>query len=200
VDDLVPECLGWAGAVYEQVLGEEKFTFVEGVKDPQSVTILIKGSNGHTIEQIKDAVRDGLRAVKNTIEDNCVLPGGGAVEQRIAVELRKFRNEVSGRARLGVEAFAEALLIIPKTLAQNSGHDPTDAIVCLEEAHHAGKMAGLDLDTGKAMDPAVTGVWDNYRVKRQLLHSSTVIATNLLLVDEMIRAGKNLKNPGPGPE
>ncbi|KAH7837654.1 hypothetical protein Vadar_016348 [Vaccinium darrowii] len=73
VDDLTPDCLGWAGLVYEHVLGEEKYTFVENVKNPQSCTILIKGPNDHTIAQIKDAVRDGLKAVKNTIEDESVV-------------------------------------------------------------------------------------------------------------------------------
>ncbi|KAJ6397243.1 hypothetical protein OIU84_016997 [Salix udensis] len=73
VDSLTPDCLGWAGLVYEHVLGEEKYTFVENVKNPHSCTILIKGPNDHTIAQIKDAVRDGLRAVKNTIEDEAVV-------------------------------------------------------------------------------------------------------------------------------
>ncbi|QHO12775.1 T-complex protein 1 subunit zeta [Arachis hypogaea] len=80
VDDLTPECLGWAGLVYEHVLGEEKYTFVENVKNPSSCTILIKSPNDHTIAQIKDAVRDGLRAVKNTIEDESVVLGAGAFE------------------------------------------------------------------------------------------------------------------------
>ncbi|KAH7859274.1 hypothetical protein Vadar_033923 [Vaccinium darrowii] len=73
IDDLTPDCLGWAGLVYEHVLGEEKYTFVENVKNPHSCTILIKGPNDHTIAQIKDAVRDGLKAVKNTIEDESVV-------------------------------------------------------------------------------------------------------------------------------
>ena len=72
--------LGFAKEVTVHTLGEEKFTFVEGVVNPRSCTILIKGPDGHTIAQIKDAVRDGLRAVKNTIEDKCVVPGGGAFE------------------------------------------------------------------------------------------------------------------------
>ncbi|KAG2298655.1 hypothetical protein Bca52824_035127 [Brassica carinata] len=80
VDDLTPDSLGWAGLVYEHILGEEKYTFVEQVKNPHSCTILIKGPNDHTIAQIKDAVRDGLRSVKNTLEDECVVLGAGAFE------------------------------------------------------------------------------------------------------------------------
>merc|ERR1711934_1305379 len=79
-DDLDESCLGYAGVVYEHVLGENKFTFVEECKNPQSVTILMKGPNKHTLSQMKDAVRDGLRAVTNALEDKCVIPGAGAYE------------------------------------------------------------------------------------------------------------------------
>merc|ERR1719159_753907 len=126
VEDLDESVLGYAGRVHEHVLGEQKFTFVEELKDPRSVTLLIKGPNTFTIKQIKDAVRDGLRAVKNAIEDNCVLPGAGAFEIAAYQELMKYKDTVKGRARLGVQAFAEALLIIVKVLAQNSGLDPQE--------------------------------------------------------------------------
>ncbi|XP_055861991.1 T-complex protein 1 subunit zeta-like [Biomphalaria glabrata] len=190
VDDLVPEYLGWAGHVYEQVLGEDKFTFIEDCKDPHSVTIVIKGPNSHTIAQIKDAIRDGLRAVKNAIDDNCVIPGAGAFEIAAYQELMKFKDSVKGRARLGVQAFAEALLIIVKVLAQNSGLDPQEAIVKLQQEYLGTEQAvGLDIKTGEAMIPLNEGILDNFNVKKQLLHSCTVIATNLLLVDEIMRAG-----------
>lgn len=129
VEDLSPDVLGWAGHVYEHQLGEEKYTFIEEVKDPKSVTLLIKGPNGHTISQIKDAVRDGLRSVYNMIVDGCVVPGGGAFQIACAARLNseEFRKTVKGKARMGVTAFADALLVIPKTLAANSGHDVQDA-------------------------------------------------------------------------
>lgn len=190
VDDLTPDVLGEAGLVYETVLGENKYTFIEDCKNPQSVTILIKGPNAHTITQIKDAIHDGLRAVKNAIEDGCVLPGAGAFEIAAYQELMKYKDQVKGRARLGVQAFAEALLIIVKVLAQNSGLDPQEAIVKLQQEYMGTAPAvGLDIKTGEAIVPLDVGILDNYRVKRQLLHSSTVIATNLLLVDEIMRAG-----------
>lgn len=199
LSDLEPSVLGHAEVVYEHVLGEDKFTFVEGVKNPFSCTVLVKGPNDHTINQIKDAVRDGLRAVKNTIEDGCVIPGAGAFQIAAHAELMKFKNkEVSGRVKLGVQAFADALLVIPKTLANNSGFDPIDAIVTLQEEYSKGHVVGLDLATGEALSPADEGIWDNYRVLRQLLNSSAVIATQLLLVDEIMRAGKNLGKSGPG--
>ena len=124
VEDMTTECLGWAGKVYEQALGDDKFTFVEDVKTPTSCTILLKGPNDYTIAQLKDAVRDGMQAVVCAIEDEAVLPGAGAFELACAASLLEYaQKEVVGKAKLGVMAFAEALLVIPKTLAENSGLD-----------------------------------------------------------------------------
>ncbi|KAJ7308985.1 hypothetical protein JRQ81_008268 [Phrynocephalus forsythii] len=190
VDDLSVDCLGHAGLVYEYTLGEEKFTFIENCDNPRSVTLLLKGPNKHTLTQIKDAVRDGLRAVKNAIEDGCVVPGAGALEVAIAAALVKHKTTIKGRAQLGVQAFADALLIIPKVLAQNSGYDAQETLVKLQaEYAESGQLVGVDLNSGEPMVAAAAGVWDNYSVKKQLLHSSTVIASNILLVDEIMRAG-----------
>ncbi|KAK3749695.1 hypothetical protein QZH41_014980 [Actinostola sp. cb2023] len=172
VDDLTPEVLGYAGLVYEHVIGEDKYTFIEEVKNPQSVTILIKGPNKHTLIQIKDALRDGLRAVKNAIEDGCVVPGAGAFEIAAHAALVEAKKSVKGKARLGVQAFADALLIIPKTLARNSGFDPQETMVTLQQEYADSKTpVGVDLSSGEALNPADAGIWDNYRVKRQLLNS-----------------------------
>ncbi|KAJ3171673.1 T-complex protein 1 subunit zeta [Geranomyces variabilis] len=191
VDDLTPDVLGYAGLVYEHVLGEEKFTFVEDVKNPQSVTILITGPNAHTIVQINDAIRDGLRAVKNTIEDGFLVPGAAAFQVALHRHLLKFKDSVKGRPKMGVQAFADAMLIIPKVLAQNGGFDVQDVIVALQEEHAAGHNVGIDLATGETLDPVAEGIWDNYRVHRHMLHSCAVIASNFLLVDEMMRAGRS---------
>ncbi|KAL5721157.1 T-complex protein 1 subunit zeta [Ranunculus cassubicifolius] len=196
VDDLSPDCLGWAGRVYEHVLGEEKYTFVENVKNPNSCTILIKGPNDHTIAQIKDAVRDGLRAVKNAIEDKAVVLGAGAFEVAASHYLmNEVKKTIKGRAQLGVEAFANSLLGIPKTLAENSGLDSQDILIALMGEHDRGNIVGLDLHTGDPINPEMEGIFDNYCVKRQFISSGTSIASQLLLVDEMIRAGRNMRKP-----
>lgn len=196
VDDLTPDILGWAGLVYEHTLGEEKFTFVEEVKNPRSVTLLIKGPNPHAIQQIQDALRDGLRAVKNAIEDGCLIPGAGAFEVACAGHLAgPIKKSAKGRVKMGVQAFADALLVIPKTLAQNGGFDVLDVVVALQDEQSEGKVAGLDLQSGEPFDPTVEGIWDNYRVKRQMLHSCSVIATNLLSTDEILRAGRSSLKP-----
>ncbi|XP_018426525.1 PREDICTED: T-complex protein 1 subunit zeta isoform X2 [Nanorana parkeri] len=172
VEDITPECLGHAGLVYEYTMGEEKFTFIEQCDHPRSVTLLVKGPNKHTLNQIKDAIRDGLRAVKNAIEDGCVVPGAGALEVAIANALVKHKPNVKGRAQLGVQAFADALLIIPKVLAQNAGYDSQETLVKLQtEYAETGQLIGVDLNTGEPMVSSEAGVWDNYSVKKQLLHS-----------------------------
>ncbi|KGO70427.1 Chaperone, tailless complex polypeptide 1 [Penicillium italicum] len=201
VEDLSPEVLGWAGLVYEHQLGEEKFTFVEEVKDPKSVTILIKGPNGHTITQVKDAVRDGLRSVYNTIVDGCVIPGAGAFQVACAVHLQSqaFTKTVKGKAKWGVGAFADALLIIPKTLAANSGHDIQDSLAALHDEATDGNTVGLDLVTGEPMDPIQEGVFDSFRVLRNCIASSTGIASNLLLCDELLKARQMSKAGAGGP-
>ncbi|KAL7766143.1 hypothetical protein ACKLNR_004059 [Fusarium oxysporum f. sp. zingiberi] len=201
VDDLSEDVLGWAGLVYEQTLGEEKFTFVEEVKDPKSVTLMIKGPNAHTIAQVTDAVRDGLRSVYNMIVDKSVVPGAGAFQVACASHLKSdaFGKSVKGKAKWGVEAFADALLIIPKTLAANAGLDIQDALADLQDEYADGNVVGLNLETGEPMDPELEGVFDSYRVLRNCIASSSSIASNLLLCDELLKARQMGRAGGPGP-
>ena len=191
-DGLTPDILGYAGVVFEEVHEDEKYTFVEKVKNPHSCTVLLRGPNKHTLTQMKEAVRDGLRAVKNTIEDGCVLPGAGAFEISAHAHLKDYAHaHVSGKTKLGCVAFAEALLVIPKTLAETSGHDPLDCIIKLEEEGQKGHLAGLNLATGEPLDPKANGIYDNFIVKKQMLGLASVISTQLLLVDEILRAGRD---------
>lgn len=168
VDDITEKDLGFAKHVYEQVLGDDKYTFIEGVENPFSCTILIKGPNDYSIAQTKEAIRDGLRAIKNTIEDGCVVPGAGAFEIACHEHLMNHaKTSISGKAKLGVHAMADALLIVPRTLAQNSGFDAQDTLLKVQEAHVKDKKAyGVDCLTGDPLPSAVAQVWDNYMVKR----------------------------------
>ena len=190
VDDLTPECLGKADLVYEYVLGEEKYTFVESSKNVNSATILIKAAAKHTITQIKDAVYDGLRAVKNAIDDQALVPGAGAFEIAAYTQLIQYKNTIKDKKSFGIQAFADALTVLPKTLAANSGFDQQDVMVKLIHEHVAnGLVVGLDLNSGEPINPMDVGIFDNYSVKKQLINSCAVIANNLLLVDEIMRAG-----------
>jgi len=194
LEDLSKDVLGFAEQVYQHKLGEESYTFLEGVKNPFSCTILMKGPSKHIIEQIKDAIRDGVRAVKNTFDDGYVIPGGGSFEIAAHAELMKHKDTVTlGRTKFGIQAYADALLVIPKTLAANSGFDVVETIIKLQEANYKGNVVGLDVQTGEPFDPDTEGVYDNYIVKRNMLENSTVMAMQLLLVDGVLRAGKPTK-------
>lgn len=197
VEDLEPEVLGWAAKVREETLGEDKFTFVEGLRHDlgkatsRSCTLLVRGPNKHSLEQIKDAARDGLRAVKNALEDKALVPGGGAFEIAANRMLLRRKVAVAGRAKLGVEAFAQALLVIPKTLAENSGFDVQESIIQVQDEQEREELPyGLDLTLGEPFLPAADGIWDSFSVKRQAINLATVLATQLLLVDEVMKAGK----------
>ncbi len=200
LDDLTENDLGYADLVYEEELGDEKYTFVEGVKQQKSCTILVKGPNEHTIVQIKDAVRDGLRAVKNTIDDKAVVVGGGAFEVAANIELKKFADTVSGKPRLGVELFADSLLIIPRVLAENSGFDAQECLLkALEATKKQGKPFGIDVDTGEVLGADARAIYDNVCVKRNFLNIAPALTEQLLQIDEIIRAGKQMsKNEAPG--
>jgi len=192
VDDLDVDDLGFAQTVYEQTLEDDKFTFIEGVKNPHSCTILVQGSTDHTISQMKDAIRDGLRAVQNTIEDEAVIPGAGSFEVATHVHLEQFKRTVEGKPRLGVEIFGKALLTVPKTLIENSGLDVQDKLLKLIATRESKNTPiGVSVATGDPIDPVTEGIWDNYIVKKQILGLAPVLAEQLLLVDEVIRAGKS---------
>jgi len=202
VDDLDVSDLGHADLVYEQTLEDDKFTFVEGVKNPHSCTILVQGSTDHSIGQMKDALRDGLRAVQNAVEDEALVPGAGSFEIAAHVHLEEFKRKVVGKPRLGVEIFGKALLTIPKTLLENSGLDVQDKLlkVVAEREARAGaegiNAVGVSVATGDPIDPVLEGFWDNFSVKKQMLGLAPVLAEQLLLVDEVIRAGKSANAGG----
>eukprot|EP00461_Guttulinopsis_vulgaris_P001595 UN01595 len=196
LDNLTPDCLGYADLVYEHALADEVYTFVEGCKGKRSCTILVNGPNDHTILQVKAALRDGLRAVANALEDQCVIAGAGAFELYAYNQLMKYchsSQDVGGKIKIGIRAFAEALLVIPKTLAQNAAFDAQTTVVEVQESVHKGLRCGIDLDTGKAMLSENVGVFDNYCVKKQSISLATSMCS-LVLVDEVIRSGKKGKS------
>ncbi|CAB0006403.1 unnamed protein product [Nesidiocoris tenuis] len=191
VEGLTEDCLGKAGKVYEHVLGENKYTFVEDCPDPKSVTILIHGPASYATKQIELAVKDALKAMANAVHDRAVLPGGGATEIALGKYLTKLSETADPKTKLGLEIFAESLQVIPLTLAANSGLDPRETITSLhcESTQRMSTDIGLDLDTGKPALSASLGIYDNFCVKRQSIVSAAVVASNFLLVDDIMRAG-----------
>ena len=172
-DDLTVNDLGQADLIYEEQLDEEKYTYIEGVKNPQSCTILVRAASGYEIAQIKDAIRDGLRAVKNVFDDESIIPGAGAFEIACSEKLKEFAKskEVEGKKYYGVNAFADALLVIPKAVCENSGVDPQESIINAIRAHNENKkLMGIDIDdNGKPINPVDHGIFDNYCVKTGLI-------------------------------
>lgn len=191
VDDLTPEILGHSGLVFEQTIGEEKFTYVTENNNPKSCTILIKGAHNYVIQQTKDAVRDGLRAVGNAIKDGCLVPGAGAFYLSCSKHLLENKNINKGKNKPGIKAFSDALLVIPKTLCKNSGLDTLEAIAEAQDEIDEGQVVGIDLNSGEPLDPTIDGIWDSFRVLRNAISSATGIASNLLLCDELLKAGKS---------
>lgn len=206
VDDLSASILGYAGLVYQESIGEEKFTYVTEPRDPKSSTILIKGSTQHALAQTKDAVRDGLRAVANVLKDKYVVPGAGAFFIAASEHLKKanmVKLGAKGKTKTGVDAFAEALLVIPKTLVKNSGYDALDVLaLCQDELEDSAesdehRFVGVDLKMGDSCDPTIEGIWDSYRVIRNAISGANGIASNLLLCDELLKAGRSTLKDGP---
>ena len=194
-EDLSESSLGFAELVHEVTLGEEKYTFVENARGGSSCTLLVKGPNDHSIAQIKDALRDGLRSVKNAIEDRAVVPGAASFEVACSQHLLKFSSEVQGKKKIGIRAFAESLLVIPKTLLENSSLDTQSALIELQSRYASSfppnvPYYGINLETGSLIDPLQEGILDNVIVKHNMIDSCAVIASQILLVDEIVKAGR----------
>ncbi|XBW36231.1 hypothetical protein QEN19_001812 [Hanseniaspora menglaensis] len=202
VDDLTPEVLGYAGEVYCETHDEEKYTYVTKCKNPKACTILIKGPTFYNLQQTKDAVRDGLRAVANVVKDQSIVPGAGAFYITCSEHLKKSLANKSiqakGKQRLGVQAFADSLLVIPKILIKNAGHDPLDVLaLCqddledIDEDDEEKRYVGVDLNVGDSCDPTIEGIWDSFRVIRNAITGANGISSNLLLCDELLKAGRS---------
>ncbi len=152
--------------------------------------MILRGGTEHVIDEIDRAIEDSLGVVRTTLEDGKVLAGGGAPEVELSLALRDYADSVGGREQLAVEAFADALEVIPRTLAENAGLDPIDSLVELRADHDGGnEAAGLDAFTGDTIDMAEEGVYEPLRVKTQAIESATEAAVMLLRIDDVIAAG-----------
>ena len=156
----------------------------------RAVTLILRGGTEHVVDEVERAIEDSLGVVRTTLEDGQVLPGGGAPEIALALGLRDFADSVGGREQLAVEAFADAVDVIPRTLAENAGLDPIDSLVDLRSKHADGDdAAGLDAYTGDVIDMEEEGVVEPLRVKTQAIESATEAAVMILRIDDVIAAG-----------
>ncbi|MCQ6253828.1 thermosome subunit alpha [Methanocaldococcus sp.] len=200
IDDLTPEDLGEAGLVEERKVAGDAMIFVEQCKHPKAVTILARGSTEHVVEEVARAIDDAIGVVKCALEEGKIVAGGGATEIELAKRLRKFAETVAGREQLAVKAFADALEIIPRTLAENSGLDPIDMLVKLRAAHEkeGGEVYGLDVFEGEVVDMLERGVVEPLKVKTQAIDSATEASVMLLRIDDVIAAEKTKEEKGEG--
>ena len=189
-EDLRPEDLGWAKVVEERKIGEDKMVFVEGCKDPKSVAVLIRGGLERVLDEAERAMDDAISVVADVIQKPKVVPGGGAVEVELARRLKSYAVKIGGREQLAIEAFADALEVIPKTLAENAGHDVIDTMVALRAAHEKedGFKMGIDVYTGEIVDMIEKGVLDPAWVKEQAIKTATELASMVLRIDDVIAA------------
>jgi len=202
IHDLTKNDLGKAGLVEERKIGDEKMTFVEECENPKSVSIILRGGTEHVVDELNRAMEDALRVVGVVVEDKKLVPGGGAPEVELALRLREYAATVGGREQLSIEAFADAMEVIPKTLAENAGLDQIDSLVSLRSQHEKGvKSSGLDMDTGEPVDMLNLGVVEPLRVKTQAINSATEAAVMILRIDDVIASksgGPAGGMPGPG--
>ncbi len=191
LDDLSKDDLGYAGLVEEKKIAGESMIFVRDCKDPKSVTLLVRGGTEHVVEEVYRAVEDALGAVASALESGRVVPGGGASEAEIAKELRRYAEKVGGREQLAINAFANAIESIPKTLAENAGMDPIDTIVDLRAKHDKGEVsAGVDVINMEISNMEKAGVVEPLKVKTQAIKSAAEAAEMILRIDDVIAAKK----------
>ena len=200
LDDIKSTDLGLAGLVEERKIGDDKMIYVEKCKDPHTVAILILAGLERMVEESERAITDCLSVVSDVIENNKIVPGGGAIEIEIAKELRKYATKVGGREQLAVEAFADAIEVIPRTLADNAGLDPIDILVEMRSVHdkEEGKNKGINIFTGKLQDSITNGVIEPIVVKEQAIKSASESAALILRIDDVITAKAPKAPAGPG--
>ncbi|UEC42561.1 MAG: Thermosome subunit beta [Methanothrix sp.] len=199
IHDLTESELGHAGLVEEKKIAGDDMTFVVECDNPKSVSIILRGGTEHVVDELDRGMEDALRVVGVALEDGLLMPGGGAPEIELALRLREFAATVGGREQLAIEAFAEALEIIPKTLAENAGFDQIDTLVALRSSHEKGvKTAGLDVATGSPINMEEKGVVEPMRVKTQAINSATEAAVMILRIDDVIASKSGGEGGMPG--
>jgi len=200
LDGLTPKDLGFAGDVEEKKIGDDKMTFITNCKNPKAVSILIRGTTEHVVDELERALHDALSVVAVALEDGKMTAGGGAAATAISMALRDYAPSVGGREQMAIEAFANAIEIIPKTLSENAGLDPIDMMLEIRNAHSKGKKyAGINVLAGKVDDMYKNNVIEPLRVSMQEIEASSEAATMILRIDDVIASKGGGAPPGMPP-
>ena len=189
MDELKPDLLGSAALVEEKRIGSGIMTFISGTRN-HSATLLLRGGTQQVLNGLERALDDALHAVADAVEDGKMVPGGGAPEIELSLRLKEYAATLKGREQLAVTKFAEALEIVPKTLAENAGYDAIDKAVELKSQHEKNRNAGIDAYSGEVKDMLAQGVVEPLRVKIQAIQSATDAACLILRIDDVLASTK----------
>jgi thermosome len=198
LDDLTAKDLGSAELVEERKVETDKWVFIEGCKNPKSVSILIRGGSQRVVDEADRSMHDALMVMKDVLEHPSIVAGGGAPEAYIANDLRQWASSQEGRAQLAVQKFADALDAIPLNLAENAGMDPIDTMTELRASQSKGsKWTGVDARNTKVTDMYKQNVLEPLVVKQQIIKSATEVVSMILRIDDVIASGKSKMPAGP---
>lgn len=198
VDGLSDADLGSAKLVEERKIGDDKWVFIEGCKDPKAVTILVRSGTDKIGDEAERSLHDALCVIRDVVEAPAVVAGGGAPEIEVSSRLKKWAEGLSGRVQLAALNFAESFEVIPMTLAENAGLDPIDILVDLRSRHEKGELwAGVDVFSGAVQDMADLDVFEPLVVKEQIVKAASGSACMILRIDDVIASGKSSAPPMP---
>ena len=200
LDDLTSKDLGAADLVEERKIETDKWVFIEGCKNPKAVTILIRGGSQRVVDEADRSVHDALMVTKDVLEKPLIVAGGGSPEAYVSSKLREWTNTLTGREQLAAEKFAEALEIIPLTLAENAGMNQIDTLAELRSKQNKGaKWAGIDARNSRIADMSKLDIFEPLSVKEQIIKSATEVASMLLRIDDVIASSKSAGGGGMPP-
>eukprot|EP00850_Spirogloea_muscicola_P003869 SM000016S01857 [mRNA] locus=s16:256005:260745:- [translate_table: standard] len=206
-EELRESDVGTGAGVFEvQKIGDEYFSFIVGCKDPKACTILLRGASKDVLNEVERNLQDAMGVARNVVVDPKLVPGGGAVELSVAAELKEKAASLEGieqaRPAYPYRAVAEALGVIPRTLAQNCGVNVIRVMTALQAKHANGENTtiGIDGNTGAITDMKELGVWEPYEVKVQTIKTAVEAANMLLRIDDIVSGIKKKQAGGGGPQ
>ena len=200
LSDLKGSDLGACKVVEERKVGDDKMIFVEGCKDPKAVAIFIRAGLERMIDEAERTLNDALHVVSDVAELPKMVPGGGAIETELSKTARSYARQVGGREQLAIEAFSEALEVVPRTLAENAGLDVLDTMAALKSAHEKedGFAMGVNVFEEGVIDMLDQGVIEPMVVKLQAIKSAVEVTSMILRIDDVVAASAPEAGPGVG--
>tara|TARA_B100000809_G_scaffold72446_1_gene70195 strand:+ start:6894 stop:8513 length:1620 start_codon:yes stop_codon:yes gene_type:complete len=197
LDDITANDLGSADIVKQKKVESDKWVFIEGCRDPHSVTVLIRGGSQRVVDEVDRSIHDALMVVKDVIETPFIVAGGGSPEAYLSSQLKEWADTFEGREQLAIKQYAESLESIPLTIAENAGMDPIDTIISLRAKQARGiKSTGINAKEGKIGDMYSLDIVEPLVVKEQIIKSATETACMILRIDDVISISGGSAGPG----